>query len=97
MGLMSLMNGKNFAFFLVLAVLLAVFSWAGLAIFGVAILSATLVAALIGLFIPAILVGMGLLIFIGIVPTPSFPIRMIAVGVLMFLAWVIASLPGGGL
>lgn len=94
---MGLLKGNNIILLLILAVVFAIFSWAGLAIFGVAIVSTAILGAMIGMFIPAILVLVGFLVLIGIVPTPGWQARLGISLVIFVLAWFISSLPGGGL
>jgi hypothetical protein len=82
-------------YLVIVAVLAAVFSTVGLAFFGITLISAALIGALIGIFIPAILVLVGLIILFMYRGQPR-----IGIGAALFcfvVAWVIAMLPGGGL
>lgn len=81
-------------YLIVLAVLAAVFSWVGVAFFGVALISGVLVGAFIGVFIPAIMVLVGLVILYMYRSQPK-----IAIGAALacfVAAWVLAMMPGGG-
>lgn len=82
-------------YLIVLAVLAAVFSWVGLAFFGVSIISAALIGALIGIFIPAIIVLVGLVILYMYRAQPKVAIT--AALVCFIAAWIMAMMPGGGL
>ncbi|MDW5563216.1 MAG: hypothetical protein SA339_08315 [Methanomassiliicoccus sp.] len=86
---MSLLGSSKLL--IVLLVLGAIFSWVGLAFFGVAILSAAIIGALIGIFIPAILILVAFLVLIGIVPTPGWQMRMIISIGLIIVAWIISK------
>lgn len=79
---------------IILAVCVAVFSIGGAAFFGVAFLSSFIFAAMIGMFIPALLVLVAFLILVGVIPAP-WQVRIIGCIALLFLAWFISSLPGG--
>lgn len=84
-------------YLLILAIIAAVFSTAGVALFGLAAVSAIVVGALIGIFIPAIFVIVGLAVmgFTLIGRIPFIPGTIVTV-VMFLVAWVIATLPGGG-
>ncbi len=83
----------NFIWYLLIIGLIAlVLTPIGLAFFGVAILSAAIVAVLIGYFMPFIFGVVGLAILAGLIPMPRFEIRIIAT----LACWVVAYLLWNG-
>ena len=96
---MFIMAGLNvptaLKYSIILAVCVAIFSVGGAAFFGVAFLSSFVFAAMLGLFIPAILVLVAFLVLLGVIPAP-WQVRIGGCMVLIVLAWFISSLPGGG-
>lgn len=57
---------------------------------------ALLVGLFVGVFIPAILVLVGLLILLGYIPVPDYRVRIIAGIALIFIAFVVWKYVAGG-
>lgn len=79
----------NFIWYLlIIGVIALVLTPIGLAFFGVAILSAAIIAVLIGYFFPVIFGIVGFLILMGIVPMPRFEYRIAGA----LICWALAYL-----
>jgi hypothetical protein len=79
-------------YLLIIGVLALILTPIGLAFFGIAILSAAIVAVLIGHFMPFIFGIVGLAILAGIIPVPRFEYRVIGA----LICWVVAYLLWNG-
>ena len=79
-------------YLLIIGVLALLLTPIGLAFFGVAILSAAIIAVLIGYFMPFIFGVIGLALLAGIIPMPKLEFRVIGA----IACWVVAYLLWNG-
>lgn len=76
-------------YLLIIGVLALLLTPIGLAFFGITILSAAIIAVLIGYFLPAIFFGLGMLLLLGIVPMPKFEYRIIGALACFVVVWAL--------